>query len=280
MSPQVLLATRLSKSASMTAIANSADAKLTAEIIIDGEFKALSPVYPTTNRLGVLSLGDECYIVKQYIGPAARQRRDCERTMLRLWRDAGYQVPELHEARLNFVQQPYLVRRFVAGRSLREYLHDPSTTQADKFSAVFMTCVAIEERHRRVVRDGDLHFIHPDANTGNIVIRGDVPVWIDFETTLGRTDPIDAAAVELSRFLLCVAQDLSVEDLQEVVELACAVFHQQPAILDRIRRRTLERPLQVVHRWRDRRRKVCEPGRITKYDLADVIASRSAATAF
>ena len=262
----------------MTAIANSIDAMLTAELSGDAEFKVLSPVYPTTNRLGVLSLGGQRYIVKQYVGPAARQRRDCERSMLQLWRHAGYQVPELHDAHVDFVQQPYLVRRFVYGRSLREHLHDSSTTRADKLSAVFMACLAIEERHRRVLRDGDLRFIHPDANTGNIVISDNTPVWIDFETALGRTDAIDAAAVELSRFLLCVAQDLSGEDLQEVIELACAVFHQQPAILERIRRRTLERPLQAVHRWRDRRRKACRPGRITKYDLADALACQGAAT--
>lgn len=263
----------------MLATAKNADGKLTAELGTD-EFKALSPVYPTTNRLGVLSLGGERYIVKQYIGTAARQRRDCERSMLRLWRDAGYQVPDLHEPRFSFVQQPYLVRRFVPGRSLREYLHDPSTTRADKLSAVFMTCVAIEERHRRVIRSGDLRFIHPDANTGNIVISGNTPVWIDFETALGRTDRVDAAAVELSRFLLCVAQDLPGEDLQEVIELACAVFHQQPAVLERIRQRTLERPLQAVHRWRDRRRKASKPGRITKYDLADALAGRAIASPF
>jgi tRNA A-37 threonylcarbamoyl transferase component Bud32 len=261
----------------MTAIANSADAILTAELSGDGGFKVLSPVYPTTNRLGVLSLGGERYIVKQYVGPAAGQRRDCERSMLQLWGDAGYQVPELQDAHVDFVQQPYLIRRFVSGRSLREHLHDRSTTRGDKLSAVFIACLAIEERHRRVIQSGDLRFIHPDANTGNIVISGDTPVWIDFETALGRTDPIDAAAVELSRFLLCVAQDLPGEDLQEVVELSCAVFRQQSAILERIRRRTLERPLQAVHRWRDRRRKACDPGRITKYDLADALACHGAA---
>ena len=235
------------------------------------DLRAYAPIYPTTNQLGVLTLDREKFIVKQYRGPQASERRDCEEATLRLWSANGFQVPEPVNLRLPTLAEPYLVRRYVAGHSLREHLRDPKLAAADKLTEVFVSAVSVAERHRLVLETGDLRFIHPDANTGNIVTCDAGAVWIDFETAIAGTDAVDAAAVELSRFLLCVAQDLSAEQLPELVELIRAVFQQQDATLDRLWRRTLHRPLQTIHRWRDRRRKAGDPGRITKYDVAEAL---------
>ena len=235
------------------------------------DFQAYAPLYPTTNRLGVLTRDGEKFIVKQYLGPQARQRRDCEHGMLLLWSAAGFQVPQWLNEELSNITAPYLIRRYAPGRSLREHLRDPVLPLDEKLAEVFVSALSIAERHRLVLRTGDLRFIHPDANTGNIVTGKSGPVWIDFETVVDRIAPLDAAAVELSRFLLCAAQDLSLDQLPELIKLTRAVFHEQEPTLDRLWRRTLERPLQPVHRWRDRRRKASDPGRITKYDVAEAL---------
>jgi tRNA A-37 threonylcarbamoyl transferase component Bud32 len=163
------------------------------------------------------------------------------------------------------------------GDSLRDVLRQPPDNIAGKLDLIEQVYRQIRQRHELALFTGDSRWIHPDANTGNIVVTGDAPIWIDIETQPRDVNPVDAAAEEVAKFTLCAANDLSGEHLDAICARWIAVYRGLEFVPRRFCRKTVERRFQRIHLWRDRRRKLAMPGLVTKYDLADCLRRSLAA---
>ena len=82
------------------------------------------------NELYESVVGTQRRLVKVYRGPGAQARRDREIAALRVWREAGFGVPEVFEQTVDGIQPPYAVLELLQGRSLRDALADAALSSA------------------------------------------------------------------------------------------------------------------------------------------------------
>lgn len=211
--------------------------------------------------------------VKLYRGPAAVSRRDCERAMHALWRAHGFAVPAVHDRPVACgTQSVCLVMDYVPGVSLRGLLQDPRIPAKWKWRVLGGVFAENRRRHDRVVSAAEPRLVHPDGNSGNIIIDQDGrPVYIDFETITHKGDAVDAVAAEMAKLARWAVADLGIAHLDRVVAHMCDAYAGREEFLQRIVDRVYRRPWQVVHRLRDRRRKAACPGAPTKYDIAAAV---------
>ena len=223
------------------------------------------------NELFLLDGAERPLVVKVYRGKHAAERRLRELTRLSAWRAAGCTVPAVHDLVVSDLPGPYLVFEYVAGSSLRQRLCSPKfcLTARLELSQAVLHCV--RRRHELAVARGDAALIHPDANTGNIILRGDRIVWIDLESPKRATSVLKAAACELGKLMRWMALDLGRGHLPALAERVAAVYAGLPGVPRELVKITHERPFQGWHRWRDRRRKAKAPEAVTKYDVADAL---------
>jgi tRNA A-37 threonylcarbamoyl transferase component Bud32 len=232
---------------------------------------ALSP-FPTEGKsdslLYLWSTPAGKRLVKVFTGRSAAARRDRAEAAQRLWRKHGFPVPELYAVSPPGASRPHLVQELVEGPTLRQRLRDDAISLSQKLQEVDQVLSSMRSRHARALAERDARWVHPDANTGNILLAPSGPVWIDLES-LPVGDSLDAAAAELAKFALCVAAELGPAHFADIARRMLSHYRGLEAIPRRFCERTLARRLQPLHRWRDRRRKMAHPQTPTKYDLAD-----------
>jgi Ser/Thr protein kinase RdoA (MazF antagonist) len=238
--------------------------------------------FPTTNELWELEGPSGPRLVKVYVGDKARQRRDRERQALLAWREAGFAAPEVFDVELaefggrgqgQAQPRPYLVMSYVQGRSLRSILQDGTLDGDRKLAAWKAVLAEMSRRHDRAIADGRVALVHPDSNSGNVMLAdGGGVFFLDLEAAPKVGRPTDAAAGELAKLCRWAIRDLGVEHGQAILQAAAAAYGHRRDLLVRICRDVLGRPMQFFHRWRDRRRKAARPGEVTKYDVADGLA--------
>lgn len=234
----------------------------------------------TANDLYVWHAADGDRLVKLFRGKHASARCECERAALALWHTRGFPVPPPDPQGVPGLETPHLVRAMLPGDSLRDVLRQPRDNIAGKVDLIEHVYRQIRQRHELALFTGDSRWIHPDANTGNIVATRDTPIrtiWIDIETQARDVNPVDAAADEVAKFTLCAANDMGREHLDAICARWIAVYRGLEFVPRRFCRKTDERRFQRIHLWRDRRRKLATPALVTKYDLADCLRSALAA---
>ncbi|MCX7427873.1 MAG: phosphotransferase [Planctomycetia bacterium] len=222
-----------------------------------------------TNDLYLLYVADGTTVLKFYRGSDPWRRRTRERAMLELWNQHGINVPKLRALTLPRVSRPYLAMSFVPGPSLRERLRGKDGAEVEKLALLDRVYREMRRRHELAIEAKEPRLIHPDCNTGNVILSENRVVWIDLECEGRFADVIDGAAAEICKFTRWVVRDLSIDSLARVCEVLCGAYCGLEVLLEYARHRTCCRPLQFLHRWRNRRRKLVAPAQVTTYDVVD-----------
>ena len=223
----------------------------------------------TTNDLYLLRTSEGATVLKVYRGDAPWRRRDHERAMLDLWDRHGFPVPRVRAWFLPGMSRPHLAISFVPGPSLAEFLHQPEHGEAAKYAVLGQVYRALRLRHERAIETGDHRLIHPDCNTGNVLLSDGRVSWIDLECESRFANAVDGAAAEICKLTRWIVTDLSLDSLGRVCDVLRAAYADLEPLLEYACRCTCDRPLQFAHRWRDRMRKLTSPRRVTVYDVVD-----------
>src|SRR5262245_28526417 len=113
-----------------------------------------------------------------------RVRCAVERDVLELWREHGFDVPEVLDLELPVHERrPHLVLEWVAGRDLRAILADHKIPQARKKALLARFAHAWSRRHDLALelREPRLIQVHPGFH--HVLVCGDRLVHFDFELT-------------------------------------------------------------------------------------------------
>ena len=227
--------------------------------------------FVTTNDLYVLSEVSEPAIVKVYRGLGAAERCSSEAGRLKLWRDAGFGVPGLLDYQIDELESPYIVMQHLQGPSLREVLLDGSVELQAKLDCWQRVVEELAGRHRRAISDNEIEFVHGDSNTGNVIITADAIRFLDLESSSKFSNVVEAASVEMSTLCRWAVRDIGPARCDVMMRLVLEAYQDMTDVVVYVTKRTLVRPFQWFHRWRDSVKRSRRVGEVTKYDIADSI---------
>ncbi len=225
--------------------------------------------FPTTNDFHILNSGAQRLIVKVYRGKDADRRFLCERNNLLTWKIYGFNVPEYFDLKVQSLDRPYLVMNFIDGSNLRKLFTDPCLSTSKKMCIWKQTLETIFHRHSVALHNNRIDLVHSDSNTGNVMIKDSSIFFLDLETPPKFDNIIEACAVEIATLARWTVRDLGIEHLYSILEELAKTYKNQENILIKIINRTTSRPFQILHRWKDQKKKLKDPSEVTKYDIAD-----------
>lgn len=238
------------------------------------ELQPLQTSRVSTNHASVVQQGGRTYLIKRYSGEHPGERLACEKLSLGAWADAGFKVPAVSTLEIPELRgTAYLVIEFLNGPTLQDLLKGDAIGLDEKWELLSRILTDNCRRQRQAIAQQEPRLLHPDPNSSNVLCIGREYYFIDFETVVSPGDLEDAAAMETAKFLRWTARDLGSVHLPELARRAAAAYAGHAATLNRIIARTCDRPFQFFHRWQDRRRKQRQPGEVTKYDIADALAT-------
>lgn len=236
------------------------------------ELASLGTFRQGTNEVCLLRHEGRQLLAKRYRGAQPQARCDYERNTLQLWASLNLPVPRLWDVDVpEWHGSPYVVTDFLSRLTLQEWLADGAIPESAKLA--FLTRIFTENhrRHRLALERREPRLIHADPNSSNVLRSEEAFYFIDFERPAEFTDLAVAVAVELGKFCRWTVRDFGVTQLEPVMRLLVTAYGDDRHLLRLFIDRTCARPFQVIHRWRDRRRKARQPGEVTKYDLADTL---------
>jgi tRNA A-37 threonylcarbamoyl transferase component Bud32 len=236
------------------------------------ELEPLNTFRQGSNQVYLLRHEGRSLLVKRYLRdqPAARCRN--ERQTLQLWASLNFPVPKVWDLTVpEFSSTPHLVLDYLGRLTLQEWLQLPERTCGAKLELVERIFGANLRRHLAALERSEPKLIHADPNTSNILCHEDHFYFIDFEETTETRDLQEAIAIEVGKFCRWAVRDAGIEQIAGVMRILVNVYGQHRELLQPIIDRTCRRPFQMLHRWRDRRRKALDPREVTKYDLADAL---------
>jgi len=225
----------------------------------------------TTNDLRALATADGRKVLKVYRTRDRWRRSMQERAVLEVWRRHGFRVPEVYDLRLPRVPQPYLVMEWVSGITLQDLLRSAGYSPQQKLDVLDRVYAEMQRRHEMAFASGELRLVHPDPNTGNVILAAGAAVWLDLEDEARSRDVAVAAAAEIVKLTCWAVSDWSIDYIEPICQRLRHAYRGREGLLALLWRRTCERPFQFIHRWLDRRRKRAVPGIVTKYDIADAL---------
>jgi tRNA A-37 threonylcarbamoyl transferase component Bud32 len=233
--------------------------------------RQITPDRFTNSRLLLHEAPGRKLLIKAFLGDNKEHRRELEGKKLTHWKAAGFSVPQLFDLQFPEVTEPYLVMEFIAGDTLKDFLRNAATaldlrlaTLADLFRLNY-------RRHMLVRSHHDLLLVHTDPNTDNIIVSNGDFYFIDFEHSSKKTDSTSATANEVGTFARRVIRDLGVEHSRSVVERLLVAYHYDGEIFDKVEDLTFGRPFQLLHRIKDRLRRLKNSRSVTRYDVADIV---------
>ncbi len=222
---------------------------------------------PTSNKLFVTDDNKQKILIKQYCGPDASQHCQHEKMTIQQWSKAGFNVPKLLHIDNIKLNKPYLAMTFIEAEAMGKLLKSPET---DKFLLIREFYRELYRRHYLAIKQNNPDLIHHDANTGNILYNNHIFYFIDFESEVKFKDVELSASVELATITRWIVRDIGIESIEQVVSIANEQYKDLQKIMQLLIDRTLKRPFQTYHRWKDRKRKIKAPNNVTKYDVANV----------
>ena len=233
----------------------------------------ITPFHPkrfTESELFIAKLDDKSFLLKTYIGNHAILRQEMEQTKLAHWRYHQFPVPNTFQIDIPPVKQPYLLMEYIDGQALSEYLKQSSITDDEKLSLLTQIFRCNAKRHQLALDLSDLHLIHTDPNTDNILIKDHEFFYIDFEHRVKEKTIVVAIAQEIATFCRRICTDFGREQIDTIIRLMLAEYNNQE-IIQKVISLTTERPFQIIHRTKDQRKKQKNPAIITRYDIVDAI---------
>lgn len=146
-------------------------------------------------KTGRLQAALRQYGVRHIIGKSdysTNGRFQTERSVLKLWRSLGFDVPEiLSPDFLAGIQQPCLALEWVSGPTLAEVVRDPETPIERKQELIARFAAITGNRHEEALRlrEPRLLFEHPTFS--HVFVSGERLVHFDFELVFTRTDCVE-----------------------------------------------------------------------------------------
>ncbi|OPY14819.1 MAG: hypothetical protein A4E66_00298 [Syntrophus sp. PtaB.Bin001] len=199
-----------------------------------------------------------------------RKRKECEESYLRHWREKGFHVPEIVVSPFpKYEDVPHLSTTFVNGVTLKSLLQKGYSSSEKNLINLFTD---MSKRHQLAFRTQDNLLFHVDANTQNILAANNLFVHVDFEMGHPWEALMESACREVSKLLISVGEDLKPNERELVYSLFKKCYRNKE-LLDSLASSVSERPFQKFHRWRNKRKKIRDPRRVTLYDLVDTLRS-------
>ena len=227
--------------------------------------------FPATNALYRLLAPGQPRLVKVYLGRQAETRRDRERATLLVWQEAGLKVPEVFEHPLEGLDHPYLVMTHLSGQALGSALRCPRTDLSSKLTVWQDVLATMRRRHDLAIRENQASLVHPDPNTGNVILTETGVFFVDLEKGVRDGEVRTAAAIEIAQLSRWVIRDLGIQHCRRVLHAVVDAYRGHEELLELICRRVHDRPLQFYHRWKDRHKKTRRRDEVTKYDVANAL---------
>ena len=189
---------------------------------------------------------------------------------MQLWASLSFPVPKVWDITVPEFG-PHLVLDYLGRLTLQEWLQNPEPPRAVKLEFIERIFRENFRRHLAALEHSEPKLIHADPNTSNILRHEGRFYFIDFEVTTETRDLKEAVAIEIGKFCRWAVRDAGIAEIANVMRTLVNVYGGHRELLRPIIDRTCRRPFQMLHRWRDRRRKTLNPRDVTKYDLADAL---------
>ncbi|MGB5219286.1 MAG: hypothetical protein WBN66_13430 [Smithella sp.] len=200
----------------------------------------------------------------EYLSP--RQRKACEESYLKHWRKNGFCVPDVLASPFpEYEDIPHLTTTFVEGITLRMILRRGFSSSQDTLAHFFED---IAKRHALALETKDNALFHIDSNTQNILLVQNQFYHVDFEMGRPWETPMESACREVSKLLISIGEDLKPEERNHAYALFKKCYNNND-VLDFLDRSVNRRLFQKLHRWRNEKKKIKNPRRVTLYDIMD-----------
>lgn len=214
------------------------------------------------------------YLVKSYLGARADFRCDLEARKLRHWAALGFSVPAVFDIEVADLKQPYLVMGYIESVTLAQFLQQSNCHLDKKRTLLASVFECNARRHQLALKTNDSLLIHTDPNTDNILVTNQAFFHIDFEHPTKEKSLRLAVAQEIAAFARRVASNMEKQHLPETVASLLSAYDHDHRLFSHVVALTKGRPLQVIHRFKDRKRKRANPLLVTRYDIADAISKQ------
>lgn len=141
--------------------------------------------------------------IERKCGVTARERCALERANLRLWRDAGFEVPALLDRPLPPGYEPDRAQwlEYCPGPLLHDFVRDSSVPLSERGAAVECFSAALSDRQRRAFEFEERSLVMKHASLKHVLLFENRQVSFDLETVYASTVPmLDALADELGGY--------------------------------------------------------------------------------
>jgi hypothetical protein len=172
---------------------------------------------------------------------AARQRT--ERDGLRLWRDAGFDVPALHETPLPVrLPVPHLCMEWLPGPTLPAFLTDAAQPDSAREDALRRFAPAWAARHALALERDEPRLLQEHATLDHVLVSGERLVTFDLEVAFRPGAHVPALiAREICGYLRSILRRLPAAPGIRAFEVLVAAYPQRD-ILDTAWREILANP--------------------------------------
>lgn len=235
---------------------------------------SLNPFTPerfTDSTLFLKEVDGQKLLIKMFINEHKESRRELEFQKNLHWSASGFCVPKVIDIEFDEIAEPYIVMEYIDGMNLSDYLKNPKFLLAEKLKTLSELFKINYKRHRLALEHDDALLIHTDPNTDNIIISPDGLVFIDFEHFSRTLDIATAIAKEVATFARRAARDLGGSYTKDAVEILLSAYNHDALIFDRVEELTFGRSFQLLHRLKNKLKKLSNTKLVTRYDIAEAI---------
>lgn len=152
----------------------------------------------------------------------AAARRDTEARCLRLWREAGFDVPALADPTPDFprLPAPFLLMEYIPGPSLAKTLADPDMAAEQKSALWRRYAAEWGARHAAVLARGEPALLQEHPDLEHVLVSGDRLVTFDLEVAYtGAGTVCDRIAAELAGMVRSLFKRLPPEEARHLLRL-------------------------------------------------------------
>jgi hypothetical protein len=171
--------------------------------------------------------------------PRARKRLETERALLRLWREAGIDVPaDLTDRHPGLASRgDTLVLEFVDGVELLYALDGGMPDRARRDALLRRFAAAWGRRHALALDRGDARLLHGHGTMLHVLVAGDRLVTIDLEQTFHPRIPVPVlVAREIAAYLKSLAKRAPDEVFRRDLEVLVSAYPRREVLADAVHR--------------------------------------------
>jgi hypothetical protein len=208
---------------------------------------------------------------------SAAARQQTEQENLHSWKQAGFDVPALVEHRFDPpLPIPCLCMEFITGHPLSNRLSDPAVPLPKRQELLAAFAPDWARRHAAALTAGNPRLIHEHATFEHVLQAADRLVTFDLEVSF--TSPARLGgriAAEIAGYMRSLLRRLPAGEHASFMQTLVASYPDR-GLLKEVSREYLHAPSpprRLAHRLLRRRARASNHGRISKYDVAELLES-------